>query len=174
MVKSVDHLGWLTFTINRHSAYKGSEQLEAYAFGHRRERGTTTMKKVAALLRMIGGASLLALVVGCATTMRTEDLLSAAGFKIVPATTPELQARLKAIPPHKVTMVQRDGKAYFVYPDVTQNVLYVGQNAQYQRYQQLREQNQLAQEQLNAAELNAEWGAWGTWGGEGWWSPLSP
>jgi hypothetical protein len=132
------------------------------------------MKKVAALLSMIGGASLLALLVACATTMRTEDLLSAAGFKIVPATTPELQARLKTIPAHKVTMVQRDGKAYFVYPDVTQNVLYVGQNAQYQRYQQLREQNQLAQEQLNAAELNAEWGAWESWGGEGWWSPLSP
>jgi hypothetical protein len=71
-------------------------------------------------------------------------------------------------------MVQRDGKEYFVYPDVTQNVLYVGQNSQYQRYQQLREQNQLAQEQLNAAELNADWSAWGTWGGEGWWSPLSP
>ena len=78
------------------------------------------MKKVAALLNMIGGASLLALVVGCATTMRTEDLLSAAGFKIMPATTPVLQARLKAIPAHKVTMVQRDGKEYFVYPDVTQ------------------------------------------------------
>jgi hypothetical protein len=67
-----------------------------------------------------------------------------------------------------------DGKVYFVYPDVAQNVLYVGQNAQYQRYQQLREQNQLGQEQLNAAEVNADWGAWGTWGGEGWWSPLSP
>jgi hypothetical protein len=131
------------------------------------------MNKVAALLSMIGGASLLALLVGCATTMRTEDLLSAAGFKVVPATTPELQARLKAIPAHKLTMVQRDGKAYFVYPDVTQNVLYVGQDAQYQRYQQLREQNQLAQEQLHAAELNAEWNAWGTCGGEGWWSPLS-
>jgi N-methylhydantoinase A/oxoprolinase/acetone carboxylase beta subunit len=132
------------------------------------------MKNVTARLRWIGGASLLALAVGCATTMRTEDLLSAAGFKIVPATTPELQARLKTIPAHKVTMVQRDGKEYFVYPDVTQNVLYVGQNAQYQRYQQLREQNQLAQEQLHAAELNADWGAWGSWGGEGWWSPLSP
>ena len=132
------------------------------------------MKKVAALLRMIGGASLLAVVVGCATTLRTEDLLSAAGFNIVPATTPELQARLKAIPAHKVTMVQRDGKEYCVYPDVTQNVLYVGQNAQYQRYQQLRVQNQVAQAQLHAAALTADWGAWESWGGEGWWSPLSP
>jgi hypothetical protein len=132
------------------------------------------MKNVAALLSMIAGASLLAVLVGCATTMRTEELLSAADFKIVPATTPELQARLKSIPADKVSRVQRDGKVYFVYPDVAQNVLYVGQNAQYQRYQQLREQNQLGQEQLNAAEVNADWGAWGTWGGEGWWSPLSP
>jgi hypothetical protein len=162
------------FTINPHGEHIGSEQLEAYACARRSERGTKTMKQVAALLSMIGSATLLALVVGCATTIRTEDLLSAAGFKIVPATTPELQARLKAIPADKLTMVQRDGKEYFVFPDVTQNVLYVGQNGQYQRYQQLRLQNQLAQEQLNAAELNADWGAWGTWGGEGWWSPLSP
>ena len=111
MVKSVHHVGWLMFTINQHSAYFGLGQLEAYVFGRRRERGTETMKKMAALLRMIGGASLLALVVGCATTMQTEDLLSAAGFNIVPATTPELQARLKAIPAYKVTMVQRDGNS---------------------------------------------------------------
>jgi hypothetical protein len=162
------------FTINQPSAYLGLEECKAYAFGRRRERGTKTMNNVAALLRTIGGASLLALAVSCATTMRTEHLLSEAGFNIVPATTPELQARLKAIPAYKVTMVQRDGKAYFVYPDVTQNVLYVGQNAQYQRYQQLREQHQVGQAPLNAAEVNADWGAWGTWGGEGWWSPLSP
>jgi hypothetical protein len=96
------------FTINRHSAYIESEELEAYAFGRRRERGIKTLTKVAALLSMNGGAGLLALAVGCATTMRTEDLLPAAVFKIVPATTPELQARLKAIPAHKGTMVQRD------------------------------------------------------------------
>jgi hypothetical protein len=78
------------FTINQHSEYIASEQLEAYVLGRRRERGTKTMKQVAALLTMIGSTSLLALVVGCATTMRTEDLLSAAGFKIVPATSPEL------------------------------------------------------------------------------------
>jgi hypothetical protein len=46
--------------------------------------------------------------------MRTEDLLSAAGFKIALVTTPELRARLKAIPAHEVTMVQREGKEYFV------------------------------------------------------------
>ena len=94
--------------------------------------------------------------------------MSAAGFKVVPATTAEQQARLKTLPNHKITMVPRDGKEYFVFPDAQNNVLYVGQDAQYQEYQRLREQNKLAQEQMNA-EFEANWAAaWGPWGGPGW------
>ena len=94
-------------------------------------------------------------------------MLSAAGFKIVPASTPEKQSHLKTLPPHKVTMVQRDGKTYFVFPDQKQQVLYVGQQEQYNEYQKLRMQAQLAAEEINAAELNSQaaWGTWGGWGG---------
>ena len=115
-----------------------------------------------------------ALAVGCSTTKQTEDLLSAAGFKMMPATTPQQQAHLKTLPPHKVTMVNREGKTYFVFPDAKAQVLYVGQQAQFDAYQKLRLQKQLAEEQVQAAEGNAEgdWGPWGGWGGVGFAEPM--
>ena len=122
------------------------------------------MKRVGTSLSIVGILALLALGVGCSTTTKTENMLSAAGFKMVPAATPEQKAHLKTLPPDKVTMVQREGKTYFVFPDLKQQVLYVGQQAQYDEYQKLRIQNQLAQDQMNAAELNSE-PAWGVWGG---------
>ncbi len=105
-------------------------------------------------------------VVGCSTAQKTENLLSAAGFKAIPATTPQQQAHLKTLPAHKVTMVVRDGKTYYVFPDQAHKVLYVGQDAQYQEYQRLRLQNQMAEDQVQAAEMNSEYG-WGAWGGFG-------
>jgi hypothetical protein len=110
-------------------------------------------------------AGLVALATGCSTTKTTESLLTASGFKMVTATTPQQEAHLKSLPPHKVTMVVRSGQPYFTYPDVKNNVLYVGQEAQYQAYEKLAVQKQMADEQLNAAELNNEapWGAWGAW-----------
>ena len=122
------------------------------------------MKRVGTSLSIVGTVALLALGVGCTTTKSRENLLSAAGFKIVPAATPEQKAHLQTLPADKVTMVQREGKTYFVFPDLKQQVLYVGQQAQYDEYQKLRIQNQLAQDQMNAAELNSE-PAWGVWGG---------
>jgi hypothetical protein len=102
---------------------------------------------------------------GCASTPQTEDLLSAAGFKIVPASTPAQEAQLQKLPNHKISLVQKDGKEYFVYPDAKQNVLYIGQNAQYDRYQKLREQHQLAQDRMETSLMNSDpgWDVWGPW-----------
>ena len=121
------------------------------------------MKRITSLLGSIGAIVLLAFALGCSSTKQTENMLSAAGFKIMPATTAEQQAHLKTLPPHKVTLVRRDGKNYFVYPDVANQVAYVGQDAEYQQYQKLRMQKQLAEEQAQTAELNSE-AAWGVWG----------
>ena len=117
----------------------------------------------------IGISTLLVLAVGCSTTKQTENLLSAAGFKTMPATTPQQQAHLKTLPPNKVTMVVRDGKTYFVFPDAKAQVLYVGQQAQYDAYQKLRLEKQMAEDQAQAAESYApgDWAPWGDWGGVG-------
>ena len=126
------------------------------------------MKNPLHLFLTIGVAALVAFAASCSTTQQTENLLSAAGFKATPATTAQQQAHLKTLPANKVTMVVRDGKTYYVYPDKTQQVLYVGQDAQYQEYQKLRLQKQMAQEQVQAADMNSEdWGGWGIFNGGG-------
>jgi hypothetical protein len=117
--------------------------------------------------RLIGAFLLLAFAVGCANTPQTENMLSAAGFTTKLATTAQQQQHLKTLPPNKVSLVQRNGKTYYVYADPAHQQIYVGNQAQYQRYQQLRQANNLAQENLEAAELNQEtamgWGVWGPW-----------
>jgi hypothetical protein len=120
-------------------------------------------------LGAVGVAALLILGAGCSTTKQTENLLSAAGFKMMPAATVEQKAHLNTIPPNKVTMVVREGTNYFVFPDPKQQVIYVGQQPQYNEYQRLRLQKQMAEDQVNAAELNSQpaWGVWGGWGGVG-------
>jgi hypothetical protein len=109
---------------------------------------------------------LVALVGGCSTTKDTENMLSAAGFKAVPADTPQKEAHLKSLPADKLTTADRNGTLYYTFPDPKQNILYVGQEPQYQKYRQLRLEKQMADEQLNAAEMNndAAWNNWGAWG----------
>ena len=85
------------------------------------------MKKLRALLST---AVLLGLAFGCATTKDRENMLSAAGFKMMPANTPEKEAHLKSLPADKITTVQREGTVYYVFPDQKNNVAYVGQEKQ--------------------------------------------
>ena len=111
----------------------------------------------------------IAFMVGCSTTSQRENMLTAAGFKMVPADTPARQAHLNSLPADKITPVQRQGTIYYVFPDPKHNVLYVGQQPQYQEYQKMRLQKQMANEQLEAAQMNENaWGVWGPWGGPGW------
>ena len=122
----------------------------------------TTYKQV-----LLATCAAAALVIGCSTTKQTENMLSAAGFTIIPATTPQQQAHLKTLPRNKVTMVERTGTNYFVFPDAKTEVIYVGQSAQYQEYQKLRLQNEMEVDQAQAAELSSApgWSAWGDFGG---------
>jgi len=124
------------------------------------------------LFIMIGATALLALMAGCATTQTSiEDkrsMLVAAGFKTVTPKTPAQQQKLQQLQVGQVAQVQKNGKTYYVVADPPQNVVYVGGPQQYQAYQQLRAQRQLAQENLETAEMYQDaamdWGAWGGWG----------
>ncbi len=113
---------------------------------------TVIGKKWTNLLNSLFAAVLLAFLSGCASTRQTEDLLTAAGFKTVSATTPARQALLKSLHAGKISSVQQDGKQYFVYPDASRNVLYTGQAAQYEQYKKLHAQKQLANDQLLQVE----------------------
>lgn len=112
----------------------------------------------------------IAFVVGCSTTSQKENMLTAAGFKMMPADTPAKQAHLNTLAPGKITPVERHGTMYYTFPDPKHNMLYVGRQSEYQEYQKLRLQKQMANEQLETAQMNDEatWGVWGPWGGPGW------
>ena len=59
-------------------------------------------------------------------------------------------------------------KTYYVFPDAAHNQAYVGGPKQYETYRQLRLKQKLANEKLEAAEMNMDasmnWGGWGGWG----------
>ena len=134
------------------------------------------MKHIFTGFNLIGVIALLALAGSCTTTEREtqnkEKFLIAAGFKVIVPNTAAQKQKLQALPAGKVTLVQKDGKTYYVFPDAANNQAYVGGPTQYQAYKQLRLANKLANENLEAAEMNQDasmdWGGWGGWGGPGW------
>ena len=114
------------------------------------------------------------LAAGCASTKETENLLSASGFKIVPATTPEQKGHLHTLRKGKIAMVQRDGKVYFVYPNEKLQLLYVGRQEQYDHYQELRFEQKLAQQRMHAVQMGTEaaFSPWGGWSSTGFVEPV--
>lgn len=102
----------------------------------------------------------------------TESDLSAAGFNVRPANTPERQAMLARLPDHKVLMRQHGDVIHYVYADREGcNCLYVGDQRAYQNYaaamqrQHIADQQSFAAQEYNDAQWN--WGAWGPGYGRG-------
>ena len=132
------------------------------------------MKQIFTGLNLIGANALLALAVGCTMeqreTQNKEKLLIAAGFKVIVPHTAAHQQRLRALPTDRVTLVHKNGKTYYVFPDAANNRAYVGGPTQYQAYQQIRTDIQFRNESLEAAGFGEEtdWGTWDGWGGPGW------
>jgi hypothetical protein len=134
-------------------------------------RKEAKMKQIQTSFKMISVMSLLALTAGCTTTSSTqnkESMLVASGFKVITPKTAAQQQKLQQIPPGHVAMVNRNGRTYYVFPDAAHNQAYVGGPKEYQAYQQLRAANNIAQENVETAEMYQDaamqWGAWGGWG----------
>lgn len=124
-------------------------------------------------------AALAAMIIsGCASTanqdsMDTERRLSAAGFQMKLADTPEKVAHLKFLAERRLVPTTLDGQTVFVYADaVACKCVYVGSQANYQEYERLTiqqnvvdEQHATAEEADMAAETNAQmnWDLWGAW-----------
>jgi hypothetical protein len=60
---------------------------------------------------------------------------------------------------------------FYVYKDANAGFAYIGREAEYQRYQQLAIQQQIAQNQIAAAEMEraAAWQWYGAWGPRAFW-----
>ncbi len=124
------------------------------------------MKQPFKLLKAISALALLTIVIGCASTDTGKtDLLSAAGFRLVSADTPEKQQLLATLAPDKLTLITWKGKQFYVQP-ASSNQAYAGTPTEYQTYQQLRLAKQMSNDNLMAAQMDREsnygWGrAWG-------------
>ena len=97
------------------------------------------------------GITLLAVALagGCSApgTRRTRSLeqtLAAAGFRTLPADTPDRMARLTSVPAREFHTVRRDGKRYYVFPDPTGcRCAYVGDEAAYRRLDELNAEREV-------------------------------
>jgi uncharacterized membrane protein len=97
---------------------------------------------------------------------QVEATLAAAGFRMKPADTPERLTKLQAMPQRKIFPQQRDDDVWYFYADAEFcKCLYYGSQEQYARYQQLAFRQKIAQERVEAAEMNEDaamdWGMWG-------------
>ncbi len=86
----------------------------------------------------------------------TESLLTAAGFRARTPQTPNQQQIYAALPPYQVQRATVNGKVFYVYKDEKAGVAYVGREQEYQAYQQLAIQQQIAQNQIAAAEMEQQ------------------
>ena len=124
------------------------------------------MKQLFTPFRVAGAIALLAVAIGCATsTTEKTDLLTAAGFKLLTADTPEKQELLNTLPKSQLSLITWKGKSFYVQPAAASNQAYVGTPTEYQAYQQLRLAKQMSNDNLMAAQMNSNammrWNAWG-------------
>ena len=113
-------------------------------------------------------------VAGCAEmgSGNTTSLLSAAGFRVRTPQTPKQQQIYAALPPYQVQRAQVPGKGvFYVYKDEKAGVAYIGREQEYQRYQQLAIQQQIAQNYYTAVAMDraAAYGWYGAWGPRAFW-----
>lgn len=123
---------------------------------------------------LIFAAALAALFAsGCAEmgSGNTTSLLTAAGFRARTPQTPQQQQIYAALPPYKVERATVKGKTFYVFKDEKAGVAYVGHQPEYQRYQQLAIQQQIAQDYYMAATMPPMYarGWYGAWGPSIWW-----
>ncbi len=128
------------------------------------------MKKTDGLTCLLIFAALCVFLSGCAAIQKqkvedTENILSAAGFNMHLADTPEKMAHLQSQPQLKMVPRRINGKLWYTYADAKYSrALYIRDAKAYQQYQKLRLQKDMAEEQENAAEEEGNMQAWYMWG----------
>ena len=117
------------------------------------------MKQILTSFKILTTIALLALAIGCANTAEQRRLARCRGLPRIRSQNCGAQQKLKALPHDKVTMVQENGKTYYVFPDAAHNQAYVGGPNQFETYRQLRLKQK---EKVEAAEMNldasTDWG----------------
>ena len=124
-----------------------------------------------ALPSWVFAATFTVALVGCAAiqkdnTQTTEQTLSAAGFQMKLADTPAKLAQLQGLPQRKLVSQQQNGAIRYIYVDAQYcQCVYAGTETNYQEYQKLALQRQIALEEVSAAQMDTmDWEMWGPWG----------
>jgi len=148
-----------------------------FAVGSGQRTGTSMNRNNSLFIRPIMAMTLLVLasLAGCASwdAQNKESLLTAAGFRTRTPTTANQQAMFNRMTPYKVERHIRNGKVLYAFADKQNNVVYLGGENEYQKYKQLALQQSIAQDQIEAAQINEEtsmyddfgpyWGPWNIW-----------
>jgi hypothetical protein len=98
------------------------------------------MKKLLTLTGIAGIGAVLALLAACQTTgtssvvAQKESLLSQSGFKVITVTDPKQQQAVSGLAQGRCSAVHYNGKLYYVFPTATKDKIYVGKQAQFNRY----------------------------------------
>ena len=121
----------------------------------------------------VAGLAFCAVLAGCAAIERheanqTEQMLAAAGFEMRTADTPAKLADLERLQQHKLVRHERDGEVTYVYADAADcKCLYSGDQHSYDEFQKLQVQENVAAQEMMAAEMNQQaamnWEMWGPW-----------
>ena len=102
----------------------------------------------------------------------TKSLLSAAGFHSMSPTT-DLQKQVYAeMPANRVQRISKGNKTIYAFKDEKAGLVYVGHEAEYQRYKNLCIQQRIAQDYYMASSMSyGYYGRWyGAWGyNRMWW-----
>ena len=127
---------------------------------------STGVRKATVIITVLG----ITLVAGCALmrakkVVRTEELLTEAGFQMRIADTPEKLAHLKTLPQRKIVRHQHNGSFRYVYADVTScKCLYIGDRDAYQSYQSILLEKVVADHQHVSTEpygnVPMDWELW--------------
>ena len=134
------------------------------------EKEVAVIKTVPMVLAALGVSAALA---GCVTmgVQEKEGQLAAAGFARQQADTPQKMAKLQALPQNTIVFSQRKHGNVYIYADAAGcGCAFIGNDAAFQQYQQIRAANNIAQMQETTAMLNQE--AAMDWGGV--WGPYAP
>jgi len=125
------------------------------------------------ILLILAAAAPALFIAGCAEmgSGNTTSLLSAAGFHVRTPQTPHQQQMYAALPPYKVERAVVKGHTFYVYKDEKAGVAYIGREQEYQRYQQLAIQQQIAENYYTAVAMDraAAYGWYGAWGPRAFW-----
>jgi hypothetical protein len=117
--------------------------------------------------QFIGLVVVAVLVVGCVTmgTATRESLLKQAGFQARTPTTEKQKAAYAALPGYQLQRATKGGKVTYAYKDEKAGVVYTGDQAQYQQFQQLATKANVKKEEQMVHDIDKDliyrwYGSW--------------